>query len=285
METWRAQRELAAANADLKRANSKLNQAYADLSEAQRIIEKDLDRARSIQNSLLPSSFPEHLLQRVASKYIPAGMVGGDYFDCFELPGQRLGLVVADVSGHGIGAALVMSMFKALLRTFSANDFSPCSVLNKINATLLAQNLGGAQFVTAYFGVFDKAGRAYTYCNAGHVAQLLRYAPENGGDGAVVEMPSQGLVLGMFADTFLTEATLALPAGARLLLFTDGITEAHGSNGKMFGVEPLRRLASSREAPADVIGELMRVRAEFLGGSIQASGELADDATIIIIDL
>ena len=287
METWRAQRELASANAGLKQANAKLNEAYAALSKAQKIIEKDLDRARTIQNNLLPATFPDHLLKRVASRYIPAGVVGGDYYDCFELPGGKLGVVVADVSGHGIGAALVMSMFKALLRSFSAQDPSPCSVLNRINSTFMTQSLGAAQFVTAYYGIFDKASRAYTYCNAGHVAQLLRHSPPGADAADLIEMPSQGLVLGMFDNTFLSDATLSLPGEARLFLFTDGITEAHGIQGTMFGVEPLMRLASqaSTEHPAGVIDALMHARADFLGGSVQATGELADDATLIIIDL
>ncbi|MBW8889506.1 MAG: PP2C family protein-serine/threonine phosphatase [Fibrobacteres bacterium] len=287
LETWRAQRELASANVELKQANLKLNEAYAALSQAQKIIEKDLDRARSIQNNLLPAAFPEHLLKRVASRYIPAGMVGGDYYDCFELPGNRLGVVVADVSGHGIGAALVMSMFKALLRSFSENDPSPCSVLNRINATFMTQSLGAAQFVTAYYGIFDKAVRSYVYCNAGHVAQLLRHESPIESRAELLEMPSQGLVLGMFDNTFLTDAVLLLPGDARLFLFTDGITEAHGTTGKMFGVEPVKQLAmdSAAESPAGVVDALMRARCDFLGGSIQATGELADDATLVIIDL
>lgn len=286
METWRAQRELASANAELKHANAKLNEAYAALSRAQRIIEKDLDRARSIQNNLLPAAFPDPLLGRAASRYIPAGMVGGDYYDCFELPGGRLGMVVADVSGHGIGAALVMSMFKVLLRSFSAQDPSPCSVLNRINATFMSQSLGAAQFVTAYYGIFDQQARTYTYCNAGHVAQLLRHAAP-GEAASLVEMPSQGLVLGMFDNTFLSEAVLQLPGEVRLFLFTDGITEAHGTSGGMFGVEPLKRLAleAASEPPAGVLDALMRARSDFLGGSVQATGELADDATVVIIDL
>ncbi|MEO6096967.1 MAG: PP2C family protein-serine/threonine phosphatase [Fibrobacteria bacterium] len=306
METWRAQRELASANAELKQANVKLNEAYAALSRAQKTIEKDLDRARVIQNNLLPTAFPDHLLKRIASKYIPAGMVGGDYYDCFELPSGNLGLVVADVSGHGIGAALVMSMFKVLLRTFSVTeapgdgapsdksgaapvfDPSPCSVLNKINATFMTQQLGAAQFVTAFYAIFDKRSRRLTYCNAGHVAQVLRQNPgSEAGADSLMEMPSQGLVLGMFADTFLSDATVELAPEARIFLFTDGITEAHGVNGKMFGVEPLRGLATSsvQEHPAAVIDALMRLRADFLGGSTQATGELADDATLVILDL
>lgn len=276
IETWRAQRELAHANAELK-------QAYSDLSQAQKIIQKDLDRARTIQENLLPTSFPNHLLRGVASRYIPAGMVGGDYYDCFELPGGNLGVVVADVSGHGIGAALVMSMFKVLLRTFSPGDPSPCSVLNKINATFMTQQLGAAQFVTAYYGIVDKASRKYTYCNAGHCAQLLL----QGAPGGLVEMSSQGLVLGMFGNTFLSDAVIDLAPEARIVLFTDGITEAHGASGGMFGDKPLKELAlaTAKEPPAAVLEALMRARADFLGGSVQATGELADDATVVILDV
>lgn len=288
METFRAQRELAAANTELKNSNTKLNEAYAALSKAQKHIDEDLNRARIIQNSLLPSSFPNHLLRRIASKYIPAGMVGGDYYDCFELSPNTLGLVVADVSGHGIGAALVMSMFKVLLRTFSAQDPSPCSVLNRINATFMQQQLGAAKFVTAFYAIFDKAERRITYCNAGHVAQLLlQDSTAVKGLSGIVEMASSGLVLGMFADTFLKDATLDLGPEARVFLFTDGITEAHGTNGKMFGVEPLLNLAvvAGGDHPAAIIDSLMRTRTAFLGGSEQASGELADDATLVILDL
>ncbi len=288
METFRAQRELAVANLELKNTNGKLNEAYAALSKAQKHIEEDLNRARIIQNSLLPSTFPNHLIQRIASKYIPAGMVGGDYYDCFEIGPNHLGLVVADVSGHGIGAALVMSMFKVLLRTFSAQDLSPCSVLNRINATFMEQQLGSAKFVTAFYAIFDKKERKFTYCNAGHVAQILRQSP--GGDHkpeSLVEMASSGLVLGMFADTFLKDATVDMASEVRIFLFTDGITEAHGTAGKMFGLDPLMNLAiySGADHPAALIDSLMKSRSDFLGGSEQASGELADDATLVILDL
>ncbi len=286
METFRAQRELATANVELKTINTKLNEAYVALSKAQKMIDEDLDRARIIQNNLLPSFFPNHLIRRIAFRYIPAGMVGGDYYDCFELDANRLGIVIADVSGHGIGAALVMSMFKVLLRTFSAEDPSPCSVLNRINATFMQQQLGSAKFVTAFYAIFDKPARTFTFCNAGHVAQLLRH-DAGLGPPCMMELASSGLVLGMFADTFLQDATVELAPKARVFLFTDGITEAHGVNGKMFGLEPLMELVlgSNGEHPAALIDSLMQTRADFLGGSEQASGELADDATLVILDL
>jgi serine phosphatase RsbU (regulator of sigma subunit) len=116
---------------------------------------------------------------------------------------------------------------------------------------------------------------------------VLQDPAKRPGPESLLEMPSQGLVLGMFATTFLSDANLELAPEARIFLFTDGITEAHGTNGKMFGVEPLKDLAlsSGSEHPAVLIDSLMRIRSEYLGGSTQATGELADDATLVILDV
>ena len=313
METFRVQRELAAANSELKTSHARLNEAYVALSKAQKRIEEDLDRARAIQNSLLPAAFPTRILRRASSKYIPAGKVGGDYYDCFELEPGTLGIVIADVSGHGIAAALVMSMFKALLRNFATLDRSPAAALNRINRTFLNQ-FGGAHFVTAFYAVFDQGTRRLTWSNAGHVAQyLLQYPPPPAGpareDGrgsqilprpVLEEMASQGLVLGIFPDTFIKDASLDLAPEARLFLFTDGITEAHGEGGKMFGHEPIRDLAMNLrdQHPAAVIDELMKARQAFLGAQAgtgpgdpgrkepsRTLDELSDDATLVILDL
>lgn len=317
METFRAQRELAAANSELKTSHTRLNEAYTALSKAQQRIEDDLDRARAIQNSLLPSSFPTKILRRASSKYIPAGKVGGDYYDCFELEPGVLGITIADVSGHGIAAALVMSMFKALLRNFSTLDRSPSATLDRINRTFLNQ-FGGAHFVTAFYAVFEQSTRRLTWCNAGHVAQYLLQCPsplpddgpakEDGKAPAsgssptgsqilprpvLEEMASQGLVLGIFPTTFIKDAVLDLAPEARLFLFTDGITEAHGDGGKMFGHEPIKELAMElrEQHPAAVIDELMKAREAFLGAyvpteaGLRPTDELSDDATLVILDL
>jgi sigma-B regulation protein RsbU (phosphoserine phosphatase) len=308
METYRIQRELANANAELKSSHARLNEAYMALSKAQKRIEDDLDRARNIQNSLLPAAFPTRILRRASSKYIPAGKVGGDYYDCWELEPGVLGMVIADVSGHGIAAALVMSMFKALLRNFATLDRSPAAALERINRTFLNQ-FGGAHFVTAYYAVFDQNSRKLTWCNAGHVAQyVLQYPPPPATDGpakedgrgshilpkpVLEEMASQGLVLGIFPNTFIKDAVLDLAPDARLFLFTDGITEAHGDGGKMFGHEPIKDLALNLrdQHPAAVIDDLMKARDAFLGAhatddpSARALDELSDDATLVILDL
>lgn len=307
METYRVQRELANANAELKTSHARLNDAYMALSKAQKRIEDDLDRARNIQNSLLPAAFPTRILRRASSKYIPAGKVGGDYYDCWELEPGVLGMVIADVSGHGIAAALVMSMFKALLRNFATLDRSPSATLERINRTFLNQ-FGGAHFVTAYYAVFDQSNRKLTWCNAGHVAQyVLQYPPPLAAEGpakedgkgsqilprpVLEEMASQGLVLGIFPNTFIKDAVLDLAPEARLFLFTDGITEAHGDGGKMFGHEPITELAVSLrdQHPAAVIDDLMKAREIFLGAHASEPGaraldELSDDATLVILDL
>ncbi|HLP43314.1 MAG TPA: PP2C family protein-serine/threonine phosphatase [Fibrobacteria bacterium] len=306
LETLRVQKELALANAELKAGHARLSEAYLALSRAQTRIEEDLDRARAIQNSLLPATFPTRGLRRAASRYIPAGKVGGDYYDCFELEPGVLGMVVADVSGHGIAAALVMSMFKALLHNFATLDRSPAAALQRINRTFLGQ-FGGAHFVTAWYGVFEQETRRLTWSNAGHVPQyLLQYPPapaagaarkDTGGSPtlsrpALEELPSQGLVLGIFPDTFIKDASVDLAPEARLFLYSDGITEAHGEGGRMFGAEPLMDLALDLrdEHPAAVIDELMKVREAFLarapvplGG--RAAEDLSDDATFVILDL
>jgi serine phosphatase RsbU (regulator of sigma subunit) len=308
METFRIQADLAAANAELKSSHARLNEAYVALSKAQKRIEEDLDRARAIQNSLLPAAFPTRILRRASSRYFPAGKVGGDYYDCFELEPGVLGMVIADVSGHGIAAALVMSMFKALLRNFATLDRSPSAALERINRTFLNQ-FGGAHFVTAFYAVFDQSTRRLTWCNAGHVAQyVLQYPPPPATDGpakedgrgsqimprpVLEEMASQGLVLGIFPNTFIKDAMLELPREARLILFTDGITEAHGDGGRMFGTEPIKELALNLrdQHPAAVIDELLRAREAFLGAyvpdkdGLRPTDELSDDATVIILDL
>lgn len=308
METFRIQRDLAAANAELKNSHARLNDAYVALSKAQKRIEEDLDRARAIQNSLLPATFGTRILKRASSKYIPAGKVGGDYYDCFELEPGVLGLVIADVSGHGIAAALVMSMFKALLRNFATLDRSPSAALERINRTFLDQ-FGGAHFVTAFYAVYEEKGRRLTWCNAGHVAQyLLQYPPPPATEGpakedgrgsqilprpVLEEMASQGLVLGIFPNTFIKDAVLELAPDARLFLFTDGITEAHGDGGKMFGHDPIKDLAVNRrdDHPAAVIDEILKSRDAFLGPYVKAQAgrksadDLADDATLVILDL
>jgi serine phosphatase RsbU (regulator of sigma subunit) len=253
----------------------------------------------------LPAVLPREKFRDLASRYIPAGKVGGDYWDCFELPGNKLGMVVADVSGHGISAALVMTMFKVMLKTFAMTCDSPAEVLKRINTTFLAEIAGGRHFVTAYYAVYDIETRRMLWTNAGHIAQIALLPMEaNGMATSIVkpdqveswdlatplaEMSSVGLVLGVFAETMITDRVIDLPQGSRLLLFTDGIVEAHDVKGKMFGPSRMRDLALSEQGRSaeDMAAFLMQKWREHLGPQVKGDepDEAADDATLIILDL
>jgi serine phosphatase RsbU (regulator of sigma subunit) len=305
MENFRIHRELERVNRGLQKANGKLELSNHRLNLAQKRIEEDLNRARVIQDSLLPRQLPQGKFRDLASRYIPAGKVGGDYWDCFELPGDRLGLVVADVSGHGISAALVMTMFKILLKTFAMSCDSPAEVLQRINTTFLKEISGGRHFVTAFYAVYDLNTKRMVWTNAGHLSQIALLPQEAVGAATSIEHPveveswdnanpmaemnSVGLVIGVFDQTMLTDRVLDLPQGSRLLLFTDGIVEAHNPEGKMFGPNRMKRLALSEQGRGaeDMAAFLMKEWRTHLGPTLKGSepDETADDATLVILDL
>ncbi len=275
LENLRIRQELSGTNKRLKGLNLALNQAQARIDE-------DLNRARSIQKSLLPQHDDPALPVQSAYRYLPAGVVGGDYFDCFQLEGGRVGMVIADVSGHGIAASMIMSMFKVLLKTLAAGDASPVRVLKHINSILLDE-IEGAHFITAFYAVFDKATRKLTYCNAGHIPQYLLEAT------GIRELTSQGLFLGSFSDTFLTEDTISIGSPARLVLLTDGLTESADRDGRLFSRALEKLLERTRgESPAEAVAKVMEASMNFHGKSgVQPSSqkELSDDITVAILDL
>ncbi len=305
VENFRVHREVQKANQGLQKANGKLELANHRLHLAQRRIDEDLNRARAIQGSLLPSQLPRERYRDLASRYIPAGKVGGDYWDCFELPEGKLGLVIADVSGHGISAALVMTMFKVLLKTFANSIESPSQVLRRVNDTFLSEISQGRHFVTAFYGVYDIASRRLTWTNAGHIAQIATLPLEATGMATGIDKPDQveswdlakplaqltsvGLVLGVFNETLIKDKVLDLPQGSRLLLFTDGIVEAHDPKGKMFGPARMNELAlAMRGRSAEELATLiMQTWRQHQGPQIKGEepDEAADDATLVILDL
>lgn len=275
LENLRIRQVLSTTNKRLKNLNIALKQVQAHIDE-------DLDRARSIQKSLLPSHDDSALPAQSAYRYFPAGAVGGDYFDCFELEGGRTGLVIADVAGHGIAASMIMSMFKVILKTLAAGETSPCKTLQKINSILLKE-LEGAPFITAFYAVFEKSTRKLTYCNAGHIPQYL--LEQNN----LRELTSQGLFLGAFPDTFLKEETLIVSAPGRLVLLTDGLTESADLDGRLFSRALEKLLKSTRdETPSVAIEKVMEASLKF-HGNLQANSstpqELSDDITVAILDL
>ncbi len=258
--------------ARLERRNVELQgmvQAGAARLEVQ---EQDLQRAREIQQSLLPKEIPQLPGIAVATAWRPARAVGGDYFDVLRLDGNRLAICIADVSGKGVSAALLMANVQASLRASVRDLDSPARVCGIMNG-MLCENIAANKFVTFFCGVFDGNSRAFRYCNAGHSYPILVSA------GAAHTLDQGGAVLGVFPSWNYQDCSVDLKSGDRLLLFTDGITEAEDTQGKEFGVERVAAFGKAHAAnsAAELNEQLLAQVSDFCGAQFQ------DDATLVVL--
>jgi phosphoserine phosphatase RsbU/P len=239
----------------------------AERSERQRMA-REAQEARSIQQALLPRCSPLIPGFAVSGISIPAGAVGGDWFDFIDLGDGRWGLVLADVSGKGMAAALLMSATRAMLRSLAQNLCSPGEVLEKLNG-LLVSDFPSGRFVTMVYGILDPVAKTLTFASAGHLPPLV--VDENGARFLGTET---GLPLGVRTGAF-SEVTVALSDGARVMLYSDGLTEAEDPAGEEYGPARLLKHVSKTEASMEsVLAEVRRF----------ANGEgLRDDATVILV--
>jgi phosphoserine phosphatase RsbU/P len=234
--------------------------------------EQELERAREIQQSLLPRKIPQLPGFEVAAAWRPARTVSGDYYDVFKLDGQRLGICIADVAGKGVSAALMMANVQAAVRAFASGSESPAQVCDKVNR-LLCENIAVGKFVTFLYGVLDCETHIFGYCNAGHLT------PIHISNGAAKMLEGGGAVLGVFPSWEFEDASVELQAGDRLMLFTDGITEAMDSKENEFGEDNLAALAGaccSRSAE-EMNRFLLEQVTKFCAAHFQ------DDATLLMI--
>jgi phosphoserine phosphatase RsbU/P len=215
-----------------------------------RRLEKELAIARDIQLSFLPKRAPEIPGFELAGTARTHTEVGGDYFDFIPVSDSRLGLAIADVSGKGIPAGLLMAGFRMSLLAEIRNDFAIRAVMRKVN-TLLHESIERDKFVTAFYGVLDYKNRVLIFSNAGHNPPLLARA-----DGSIEQLVEGGVALGVLPDAVYEERPVALLAGDVLLLYTDGVTEAEAPSGEQFGQFRLEQLlAGLRERSATEILE------------------------------
>ncbi len=203
-------------------------------------LEEELRLARQIQTRLLPASAPvlEHM--ELAGKSLPAREVGGDYFDYILLPDGRIGLAVADVSGKGAGAALLMSSFRASLRSQDLARLGPAQTLAALNR-FVCSSVDPGKFITAFLAVLDPRTGEILYANGGHEPPVIVK------DGVTVaELSDGGLILGAFAHAEYQEGSIRMPSGSLLAIFTDGVTEAQNMEGDFFGNDRLMEVLGSR---------------------------------------
>ena len=257
----------------LESRNRELERTIKQEAAERALHEQELEQAREIQRSLLPNEFPQLPGFAIDGAWEPARVVGGDYFDVMRLSETRLGICVADVVGKSISAALLMANVQASVRAFAAESVPPAQLCQRVNS-VLCSSIGTGKFVTFFYGVLDATEKTLRYTNAGHLPPILIRAR-----GEVQELDSGGAVLGVFPAWQYEDCCAHLESGDRLLLFTDGITEAGLPSGEEFGeqriVECARRYAaaSSSELKSQLLKDVKRF----------CNSQLQDDATLIVI--
>ena len=237
-------------------------------------IEGQLKTAQAVQAHLVPNSAPQIPGYEIAGLYLPTYQVGGDYFDFIPLAGGQLGLAVADVSGDGVPAALVMSSFRALLRTHSRKDMEPAQIAEAINR-MLPDFSGRDDFVTCFYGLLEPGNGQLTYVNCGHNPPV-HYQH----DGRIEKLKRSGPALGMFGGSHYESSLLTLAPGDILLLYTDGLVEARNTAGEFFEPEILEVLLRQNAdlSAADLIQALIQEARQFMGYEV-----FLDDVALVVV--
>jgi serine phosphatase RsbU (regulator of sigma subunit) len=251
-------------------------------------LEEELRIAHEIQMSLLPQGPLVMAGLSVTALCVPAREVGGDYYDFLPLGDQRVGVLIADVSGKGTSAALYMAELKGLVLSLSEIHSSPRAMLIALNR-IIANHLDARSFITMTYAVVDLRARSITYARAGHTP--LIYVPgrcAGGGPRQVRILVPDGMVVGLKLDNgemferHLVEETIPLQPGDLYLLFTDGISEAMNAHDDLFGESRLGRLVESHAGlPSEELRErVLREIAAFVGDAPQH-----DDMTMILLKI
>jgi sigma-B regulation protein RsbU (phosphoserine phosphatase) len=260
---------------DLRDKIDQLEQAQAELASKERL-ERELELARQVQQSMLPRSFPLISGFRFAARNTPARQVGGDFYDVIPLDADHFGVAIADVSDKGLPAALYMALTRSLLRAEAPRQSSPVAVLSDVNQLLL--ELGdGSTFVTLFYGMVDRHTGRMLYSRAGHDRPLLLRK------GAAQSLSGDGTPLGILNDDFrLSQEEIDLLPGDRLVLYTDGLTDVAPSDGALFGLERLSALLqASANLPLDRMGDVLFDRLM----EYQAGAEQYDDMTLLVMEV
>jgi len=267
-------RDLHEKNRQLAQANEELKAAQAQIIEKEKL-EHELQLAREIQESILPRSLPQLAGFDFGAHMVPARSVGGDCFDFIALGGDSLGIVVGDVSGKGIPAAIFMALARSLLRAEGSRAASPREALQNVNRHLFGMN-EAEMFVTVLYGVLNRGTREFQFVRAGHEMPILV-----DGRGEAVTLPSgRGQPLGIIPEPALDEQRLIILPGSTLLIYTDGATDALDPQGAFFGLERLHEAvrAHRRTSAQALCDRLLQAVIEHQGVAPQH-----DDVTLVAV--
>src|SRR5918997_2669010 len=235
-------------------------------------IERELQVARTIQQSSLPKEVPQLEGWRITPIYQPAREVGGDFYDFLELEDGRLGIVVGDATGHGVPAALVMSTMCGMLRAVALSVDSPGEVLARVNEALSAR-IPPSMFVTCFYAILEPKSGRLLYANAGHDLPYLRRG------WGTEELRARGMPLGLMPGMSYEEKEVMLGAGEAVLFYSDGLVEAHDPKGELFGFPRLQALIAEHAEEGALVDFLMEKLHSFTG----EGWEQEDDITLVTL--
>lgn len=213
-------------------------------------VQQELDIAANIQLGLLPREPPAFPAGELAGRCVPAASIGGDYYDLLVDHEGRLALLIADVAGHSISSALMMTLARGVLRREILAGHAPHEVLAATNATLHDDLAGAGLFITIFCARLDPATGILEYANGGQTLPLLRRA-----DGTVLELDAEGMPAGFLPDAEYDAESVPFGPGDSLLLVTDGVVEARGSDGELFGEARLRELVAGHAGGAAALAD------------------------------
>ena len=235
--------------------------------------ERELEDIEAVQLGFLPKEIPQLAGYEISGTWWPARVVGGDYFDIDAFSETKLAMTIADVSGKGMSAALLMSNLQAALKATASEQLPPEQLCAKVNRIIYG-NVSPGRFITAFYGVLDGSRNRLVFTNAGHNAPILARR-----DGSWLRLGGGGAPLGLFPDWDYERGEVQFAAGDRLVLFTDGVTEASNAAGEEFGEERLVTvLLENRQLGAGELQE--RILAEVAKFT---RGRFEDDATLVVV--
>jgi serine phosphatase RsbU (regulator of sigma subunit) len=266
------QREL---EAQVQARTAELAEKNEQLRAASHRVQEELNLARAMQLAILPQHFPDDANWSVAATMNPARELSGDFYDCFSLADGRYGVLVADVSGKGVGAAFFMAVSRTVLLDLATAGGSPAEVFARANDLLCERNPMDL-FVTALYAIFDPRDGRLVYSSAGHPSPLLRHAT---GSVESLDCPTD-VALGVMAGMSYSDSHAQVERGDTLLLYTDGVTEAFSKQWEIYGEQRLRDwfARTSTESARELLTDLVRDVAVFVG-----EAEASDDLTCLVL--
>jgi sigma-B regulation protein RsbU (phosphoserine phosphatase) len=245
--------------------------------DERRRLESELELSQVVQRALLPQRIPDIRGVELAAFSRPSEIIGGDYFDFFQFRDGTHGLVIADVSGHGVSAGMLMSSLQTAIRTMAPEAETPAEILERINRFYI-HNIHFTTFVTVFMACFDPATLTLTYVNAGHNPPAVRRA----GNSSITWLKPTAPAIGLAEDFHARTETIGFSRGDSLLLYTDGVTEVLNISNEQFGQERLAELVEQHaDRPAPDLLQAIRQAVSTFGGS----RPLMDDVTMVALKI